>query len=99
MTRALSTPDRERLVKLLGMLGSSFQGERDAAACAAQRLLEQHGLTWCQVIAPAAADATRPAPGDWRQVVQACLQRRHFLSRWEIGFLESLSQYPRLSLK
>jgi hypothetical protein len=33
----LPDDDRERLVKLLGLLGSAYAGERDAAACAASR--------------------------------------------------------------
>jgi hypothetical protein len=46
---------RDRLVKLLGMLGSQHDGERANAA----QLVEQHraalGLTWDELIIPAVA--------------------------------------------
>jgi hypothetical protein len=43
---ALTKTDRERLTKLLGMLGSEHAGERDNAARAIERLLREHGLSW-----------------------------------------------------
>jgi hypothetical protein len=42
--------DRERLARLLGMLGSDHLGERDNAARAAHRLVQQHGITWFDVV-------------------------------------------------
>jgi hypothetical protein len=47
---ALSNPDRERLAKLLGLLGSDHQGERDAAGLAAHRLVVERGLVWADVV-------------------------------------------------
>lgn len=42
---ALSKADRDRLVKLLGMLGSDHAGERDNAALAIERLRRELGLS------------------------------------------------------
>jgi hypothetical protein len=46
----LTNPDRERLAKLLGMLGSDHPGERDAAGLAAHRLVKASGLTWSSIV-------------------------------------------------
>jgi hypothetical protein len=43
---ALTRTDRERLAKLLGMLGSQHAGERDNAALAIERLRRELGLSW-----------------------------------------------------
>jgi hypothetical protein len=51
--RALLDPhSADRLRKLCGMLGSDHDGERAAAARAADKLVRGLGLTWHQVIAP-----------------------------------------------
>ena len=39
-----------RLVRVLGMLGSDFPGERDNAARTATRILREAGLTWYDVL-------------------------------------------------
>ncbi len=94
--------DRDRLVKLLGMLGSDHSGERDAAALAVVRLLRQRKLAWSDVIAAAgpAPNATRAvAETNWRQTVAACLRQPGALDPWEAGFLHNLSRSPRISPK
>jgi hypothetical protein len=48
-----SAPDRARLAKLLGMLGSNHPGERDNAVVAAHRLIQTRGLTWPEILDPA----------------------------------------------
>ena len=62
---ALLQPDyRDRLVKLLGMLGSDHDGERATAA----RMVEEHrrkcGLSWHEIVIPAPAEETRAPPGE-----------------------------------
>ena len=44
-------PVRAKLVKLLGMMGSQFDGERASAALMAEKLRQGIGLTWDQLIA------------------------------------------------
>jgi hypothetical protein len=44
--------DRERLIKLLGLLGSDHNGEIAAAGRMADALIRDLGVTWADVIAP-----------------------------------------------
>ena len=44
--------DRERLTKLLGLLGSGHNGEIAAAGRIADALIRNAGVTWADVIAP-----------------------------------------------
>ena len=39
-----------KLVKVLGMLGSAYPGERDNAALLATQILKDAGLTWYDVL-------------------------------------------------
>jgi hypothetical protein len=56
--------DRDRLAKLLGMLGSAHDGEALAAARQAERLRADAGLTWHQIVASA---PTIPFPAPPRE--------------------------------
>ena len=47
----LNRADRDRLSKLAGMLGSSHDGERAAAAMMATKLLEAVGASWADLVA------------------------------------------------
>jgi hypothetical protein len=44
--------DRERLIKLLGLLGSDHDGEIASAGRMADALIRDAGVTWADVIAP-----------------------------------------------
>jgi hypothetical protein len=44
-------------------------------------------IAWCATADP------------WRHTVAECLRRPGSLRRWERGFLESLTRFPRLSPK
>ena len=101
---ALTEADRDRLAKLLGLLGSDHLGERDNAARAAHRLVQQHGITWFDIIIPGVPppDADQdddPVCGDWRRTAAACCRYRHLLNRWEAEFLGGLQRFPHLSFK
>ena len=50
---ALAEVDRDRLARLLGLLGSDFDGEVANAGRLADKLVRSAGLTWPDVIAPA----------------------------------------------
>ena len=54
--------DKARLAKLLGMLGSSFDGERANAAAMIQKLAEKHKLTITELIAAAHGSTAKPHP-------------------------------------
>jgi hypothetical protein len=102
-------PDlRPKLAKVLGMLGSDFDGEIAAAGRRANAMIRSAGLTWDQVIAPA---APRPEPPPhpprrrWRRPVTPsdtaalCLMWGEVLTDWETDFCRSLVGRRRVSPK
>jgi hypothetical protein len=98
-------PEKARadLRKILGLLESTHEGERDAAVGAATRLLERYGLRWCEVLSAVSVtlipsqDRPRgdhdPSDGDpfggrdWRDIAARCRQFRHLIDNWEERFL------------
>ena len=72
-TIPLDASSAQRLVRLLGMLGSAHDGEVANAGRMADRLIRESGLTWSQIIAPTPATLTplsrQPATAlEWRQL-------------------------------
>ena len=71
----MTDAERLRLVRILGMLGSNFAGERDNAARFVEAFMARHGLTWAQAqalqsgeAAPERLSGSRQAaepPRDW----------------------------------
>lgn len=96
---------RIRLVRLCGMLGSDFDGERANAGRLADNLVREAGLTWDQVIASANASYEEPAYKNRRQsplpaeMAQTCLNARCLWSEWERKFLTDMLGRLRLSEK
>jgi hypothetical protein len=89
----LSPDDRERLIRILGMLGSSFAGERDAAALAAARLLAARDIGWADVIQAAPKTQGPPPPlPDWRAGVDLCLSNLDAISPDELWFCLGLAR-------
>jgi hypothetical protein len=76
----------DRLIKLLGMLGSAHDGEIANAGRLAHALVHQRGLTWADIIAPPLA----PQPLGWRDKVRCCLEHQHLLNAKERQFIGSL---------
>src|SRR3954447_24479566 len=101
---------RTRLVRLLGMLGSDFDGERANAGRMADEMVRELGLTWEQVVA---ADGTAGATSggsagrrsgssevhDHRAAASACLAGGWRWTDWECGFLDSVKWRWSLSEK
>jgi hypothetical protein len=82
---------RTRLVRLLGMLGSDFDGERANAGQMADALVRSLGLRWDDVIA---------APhGATRNAAAACLADSYPWTEWELCFLRSIQHRRRLTEK
>jgi hypothetical protein len=105
---ALADADRDRLTRLLGMLGSDFDGEVANAGRLADKLVRSAGLTWGAVLAPAlpppdhehhSDPGADPLRGDWRAMAAACLRFPHLIDKWELKFLSGLQRFPRLSSK
>jgi hypothetical protein len=86
----LAADTLERLVKLLGMLGSAHDGERAAAGLKAHELVRRHGLTWSDILL--AAPASPPRRG-WRDKLTACQAHQHCLNSRERTFVLSLAQW------
>jgi hypothetical protein len=82
--------DRDRLSKLLGMLGSDYDGEVLNAARAADRLVRDAGLRWPDIAMPAP-----PPPRGYRfDPIRFCLAQPAALSDWEERFLRSIERQP-----
>jgi hypothetical protein len=100
-TAGLTPEDTQRLSKLLGMLDSPFEGERQAAVAAASRLLEMRGMRWCEVLTRVAPrpPQRQPRPGHWRSACMRLLERRWDLRPWELSFVQSISHADLLTPK
>jgi hypothetical protein len=64
-SRAVADIDREKLARILGMMGSSHDGEALAAARQAEKIRSSAGLTWFDVLRPPSvpfAPDPKPAP-------------------------------------
>ena len=91
LTPALSGSIRDKLIRILGLLGSDQAGERDAAALAATRLMLKNSLAWHDIIVssqPAIRVPPRIMP--WRTTARACLGQVRRLTPWEHRFLTDL---------
>lgn len=53
---AIDPRDKERLIRILRLLGSDHVGERASAALAANRLRESLGLSWEEMLDPPVAE-------------------------------------------
>ncbi len=104
-SHALTANDRERLAAILGRLSFSFSGERDAAALAATRFMQQRGLAWRDVLTSPPPEFERPSDAarpdfsaDWRRAASFCAsQGASVLTEWELSFVRSLLGFRRLS--
>jgi hypothetical protein len=80
--RSLVQLPRDRIAKLLGMLGSDHDGEVLNAARMADRLVREQGITWFDVLSVDPAQAPQPDashavlsdwPVRWRQAASICI--------------------------
>jgi hypothetical protein len=96
-----------KLAKVLGLLGSDHDGEVAAAGRRAHAMVKNAGLTWPEVIGPAAPLKPEPSCPQrrWREPVSAsdraalCLLWREVLTDWEAGFCRSPVGRRRISAK
>jgi len=80
--------DRERLAKVLGMLGSEHDGEVIIAARHADALVRRAGLTWRDVVTPTDGQPQLDYVGfGVANEIRFCLLHRHRLTAWEQTFL------------
>jgi hypothetical protein len=83
----------ERLIKLLGMLGSAHDGERAAAGLKAHELIRRYGLTWSDILLATPSSPPPPPKLGWRDKVAACEEHRHCLNSRERAFVFSLARW------
>jgi hypothetical protein len=104
---SLSPVFADKLVKVLGMLGSDHDGEVAAAGRTAHSMLKAKSLTWSDVIVPAvpAPQQQSRTPRRWRRTTSPsdtaalCLQWPEVLSDWEVDFCRSIVGRRRISAK
>lgn len=100
MTAGRLTPEeRTRLIGILGLLGSSFDGERAAAGLLASRLLRDRGLTWTDLLGEG-----QPREAPYRNQAGSgglglCLRHIKYLTEWEQQFVRSLAMRSQCSQK
>ena len=87
--------------KICGLLGSSFDGERAAAAHKATEFLKARGLSWGEFVHLAMGQASHGGRTNrpWRATVHACLAKEELISAWEQRFLLSIRERPYLTPK
>jgi hypothetical protein len=86
---ALDRPSIDRLIKLLGMLGSAHDGERAAAGLKAHQLVTRSGLQWSDVIA-LPLPAVEP---HWRTMAMACCRHLDSLNSKERAFVQAMATW------
>jgi hypothetical protein len=107
----LSSQDRERLSKILGMLGSKYDGERASAAMMATNVIKQRGLTWGLILQVERdfqsnrrrQGAHEPPPKGWVADAKRCQAASERMTEWEREFIVSIlskaQQWPNLTEK
>jgi hypothetical protein len=97
-----------KLVKILGMLGSDYDGEVAAAGRRANAIVKDAGLMWDEVISSSAPIPQQPhrPPRRWRKpgtpsdTAALCMQwRDEVLTDWEADFCRSIVGRHRISTK
>lgn len=96
---ALSSAERDKLVGLLGLLGSDFDGERATAAAMASRFIRERRLTWDDVIGTPAPLPPPPRPSSGAPDcpalraadVRLVLANVVLLTEWEATFVASVA--------
>lgn len=99
VTVVLDPVSRAKLVGVLSMLASDFDGERASAGLLASRLLKDRGLTWDDLITPAISLSAEPLDRDDRHDLTLCLRHNALLTAWEQSFVQSIASRRHLSPK
>jgi hypothetical protein len=96
---ALAPSELRKLAQICAMFGSAFDGERASAALLADRFINDHGVTWIDVLhaEPPVPVVVQPStPRYWRQCAEEVLfEHPGALSEWETNFLQDILQRGR----
>jgi len=93
---ALASGDQrtqERLVKILGLLGSEHGGERAAAALKADAFVRNLGLRWSDVISVPVAASLPQGRNVWTRLARYCIERSAHLNARERLFVETILKW------
>jgi hypothetical protein len=91
MSARLDDAATDRLVKILGLLGSDQAGERASAAAKADALVRSAGLTWRDVVMPSPPIAPRlEGQSSWRMLAAECYEQQAILAPKEREFVGAL---------
>jgi hypothetical protein len=99
VTAALPAAERDKLGKVLALLDSSSDGERDAAICMATKILARHGLRWSEVLNLQPPPKREPLHSTWRTTCHRLQERAGYLRPWEKRFVSDLPHFSRISTK
>ena len=99
--------DRDKLIKVLRMLGSDHDGEVAAAARRAHHILKIHALDWDDLIVQGGSHTAKkkyePPENDEAAMIRRCAERPHCMTAWEREFVASISgsiiEWGRLTFK
>lgn len=92
--------ERDKLVRVLGMLGSTHDGERAAAGRLATKLLKTAGRTWDEVVIDNSRPAATAAGSEITRRTSAmavCAGHQSALTEWEARFLASIRRRRTLT--
>lgn len=88
-----------RLSRLLGMTGSSHDGEALNAMRMANALLQKHRTNWAEILVPPLpADIASSVPSH-QQEAEALLANRPILTQFEVSFLIGIMAFETLTAK
>jgi hypothetical protein len=96
---------RDRLAKVLGLLGSAHDGECLSAARKAHEIVRAAGATWAQVICTSLPSPSKRAaqpdlfhdwPQQWEWAVAFCARHTDMLGQREATFIEQMRCSLRL---
>ncbi len=104
MHNGLSPAELNKLVGVLGRLGSDHDGERAAAGLLASKMLRDRGLSWDDLLRQRDAIPQvrwSAPPSSSSTCADMALCRRHFgrLTTWEMDFVSCLGTFRRWSPK
>ena len=81
----MTTADRAKLARILGMLGSEHAGERASAALQAEAFRKRHGMTWEEMLALPPVEVVvvmKPDPAMAAQQAQWAAEDAARKARW-----------------
>lgn len=91
--------DRQKIAKLLGMLGSAHEGEVITAARKAHELVHKHGATWCELVGARDAERDTAQQIPHHAVALELLKSAAALTPFERKFLRGVMAFQKLTDK